>query len=173
MRQLTACLIFAVLLAGCDSPTQNGSVGTVPTGPAMLRQHFGVDIREPILGDTLLNPCNGEVVIITGEAVHRFNGVGPDPGAALFTHFEDFFKISGAGVGDSGNRYVLNSTEHVIFSTPSLPPTQFTVTGPSAFVLVSKGAAPNFTGHAVFHITVLPDGSMKVTTDFVSEECRG
>ena len=38
---------------------------------------------------------------------------------------------------------------------------------------MSKGGETNFVALLIFHITVQPDGSFIVTTDFDRGECRG
>jgi hypothetical protein len=170
MRQFTACLVLAVLLAGCDSPTQPGALGNPPTRPELLKQHVGEVVRQSV-SFVIDNPCNGELVTLTGEELHVFNGVDPTL-EGNFTNFTDFFKLSATGVGESGTQYVVNFAEHFTFESPSPEAPQVSFTFKGADFLVSKGAAANFIAHVTFHITLTPNG-FEVVTTFDRAECRG
>jgi hypothetical protein len=172
MRPLTICLALAALLAGCGSPTQPTSVPNSPTPPALLKAHLGEVSREPI-SDVIEVPCIGEVLTLTGEALHIFNGVGPDAASGNFTNYTDFFKISGTAVGESGTRYVFNEVNHYTFASPSPEATQISFTHREGARVVSQGGETNFIALLLFHVTVMPDGSFIVTTDFDRGECRG
>ena len=172
MRPLTICLTLAALLAGCDSPTQPGSAGRCQTPPALIKAHVGEVVRKPIL-DVIEVPCIGEVLTLTGEALHIFNGVGPDAASGLFTNYTDLVKISGTAVGESGTQYVFNEVNKYAFGSPSPEATQVSFTHTEGAEVVSKGGETNFIALFAFHITVLPDGSFIVTTDFDRGECRG
>lgn len=171
MRQFTACLVLAALLAGCDSPTQPGALGNPPTRPELLKQHVGEVVRQSV-SFVIDNPCNGELVTLTGEELHVFNGVGPGVETGNFTNFTDFFKLSATGVGESGTQYVINFAEHFTFESPSPEAPQVSLTFKGANVLVSKGAGANFIAHFTFHITATPNG-LVVETTFDKAECRG
>jgi hypothetical protein len=170
MRSLMTCLILAALLAGCDSPTHPDSVGITPTGPEQLKQHEGEIVRQS-LSFVIDNPCNGELVTLTGEELHVFNGVDPTL-EGNFTNSTDFIKLSATGVGESGTQYVINFAEHFTFESPSPEAPQFSITFKGANVLVSKGAGANFIAHFTFHITATPNGFV-VETTFDKAECRG
>jgi hypothetical protein len=172
MRTITACLALAVLLAGCDSPTQPASVGVAPTSPDLLKGHLGEVVREPI-SDVIENPCTGELLTLTGEALHVFNGVGPGAASGNFTNYTDFFRISGTAVSESGIAYVFSAVDHLTFESPSPDAPQVAFTHGEGAQLVSKGGETNFIALLTFHITVRPDGSFIVTTDFDRGECRG
>jgi hypothetical protein len=171
MRHFTACLTLAALLAGCDSPTQPASLGLTSTPPALLKEHVGEIVRQPV-SIVIDNPCNGELVTVTGEETHVFNGVGPDVETGNFTNFTDFFKFSATGVGESGTQYVFHSAEHFTFESPSPEAQHLSFTFKGADVLVSQGAGANFIAHVTFHITLTPSGFELVTT-FDRAECRG
>ena len=171
MRQFTACLILAALLAGCDSPTQPASLGPTSTPPDLRKEHVGEIVRQP-LSFVIDNPCNGELVTVTGEELHVFNGVGPGVETGNFTNFTDFFKLSATGVGENGTQYVFHSAEHFTFESPSPEAPQVSFTFKLADVLVSKGAGTNFIAHVTFHLTLTPNG-FEVVTTFDRAECRG
>ena len=172
MRQFTASLILAALLAGCESPTQPASVRNSPAPPALVKAHVGEVVREPI-SDVIEVPCIEEVLTLTGEVLHVFNGVGPDVATGNFTNFTDFFMISGTAVGESGTEYVLNVRDHLTFESPSPEATQVSFIHKEDAQIVSKGGGTNFIAFLTFHFTVLPDGSFNVRTDFDRGECRG
>lgn len=171
MRSLTTCLILAALLAGCDSPTQPASVGLTSTPPDLLKEHVGEIVRQP-LSFVIDNPCNGELVTLTGEELHVFNGVGPGVESGNFTNFTDFFKLSATGIGESGTQYVINFAEQFTFESPTPESHQVSLTFRSANVLVSKAAGANFIGHFIIHITLTSNG-FEVETTLDKAECRG
>jgi hypothetical protein len=147
-------------------------VGVASSGPDFLKQHEGEIVRQPI-SDVEENPCNGELITFTGEELHVFNGASPDPESGLFTNFEDFFKASGTGLGENGTLYVFSGSDHFIFESPSPTAPQVSITAKGSFLVVSKGGGSNFIEHFTLHITVTPDGTPKVTTEFDRAECRG
>jgi hypothetical protein len=171
MRSLTTCLILAALLGGCDSPTQPASVGLTSTPPVLLKQHVGEIVRQP-LSFVIDNPCNGELVTLTGEELHVFNGVGPGVESGNFTNFTDFFKLSATGIGESGTQYVINFAEQFTFESPTPESHQVSLTFRSANVLVSQGAGANFIAHFIIHITLTSNG-FEVETTLDKAECRG
>jgi hypothetical protein len=172
MRHITAYLALAVLLAGCDSPTQPVSLGFNASQPDRIKAHVGEVVREAI-SDVIEVPCIGETLTLTGEVLHVFNGVGPGAASGNFTNYTDFFKISGTAVGESGTQYVFNEVNHYTFASPSPEATQVSFTHREGAEVVSKGGETNFVALLIFHITVQPDGSFIVTTDFDRGECRG
>jgi hypothetical protein len=163
-------LICAALLAGCDATTQPNSAAINPTRPELLSRHESEIVREPILD--LAEDCNGEPVLITGEILHVFNGIAPNP-QGDFTHTEDTFHASGTGAGENGSRYVFSGSGVFVFNTPYPTASQSTFTRKERFLLISKNGGANFVEQVIFHVTVNPDGELKVTTDFHNAECRG
>jgi hypothetical protein len=170
MRRYMKYLILTALLAGCDAPTDPGSSGSTPEGPELLQQHEREIVREPILD--LGEDCNGELLLITGEVLHVFNGVEATP-QGDFTHTEDTFHASGTGAGENGTQYVLSGSGVFVFNTPYPTASQSTFTRKERFLLISKNGGANFVEQVIFHVTVNPDGEPKVTTDFHDAECRG
>jgi len=172
MRHITKYLALVVLLAGCDTPTQPASVSHTWATPGQLKAHVGEVVREPI-SDVIEVPCIEGTLTLTGQVVHVFNGVGPGTASGNFTSYTDFFKISGRAVDESGTQYVFNDINHYTFASPSPEAAQVSFTHVEGAQVVSKGGETNFIALLVFHITVLPDGSFIVTTDFDRGECRG
>ena len=172
MRHPIAYLALAALLTGCDAPTQPVSVGFDPSRPDLIKAHVGEVALEPI-SDVIEVPCIGETLTLTGQVLHVFNGVGPGAASGNYTTYTDFVKISGTAVGESGAQYVFNEVNHYTFGSPSPEATQVSFTHREGAQVVSKGGGTNFIALLVFHITVLPDGSFDVTTDFDRGDCRG
>ena len=179
MRPFTKCLMLTAVLAGCDAAanplepasTDSSKPSLVIADPQPRVPERSV-VRE-LFSFVLDNPCNGELVQITIESVHTFQGVTTDPGSGFFIHWTDFIHESGTGLGESGTEYLFNVTDKVVFESPSGPAPQVTVTSYQTVLFVSQGSSPNFTLRERFHITVLPDGTFKVTSDVESGECRG
>lgn len=170
MRPFTNLLIAAAVLAGCNAPTQPGSVGFDLPPLGLLQEHERDIVREPIRD--LAEDCNGEPVLITGEILHVFNGIAPNP-QGDFTHTEDTFHASGTGAGANGSQYVFSGSGVFVFNTPYPTASQSTFTSKERFLLISKDGGANFVEQVIFHVTVNPDGELKVTTDFHNAECRG
>jgi hypothetical protein len=178
MRVLTLLAFTAALLltAGCGDtlPLEQDHGNRGPSSPALEDNKEHVQFRDTVaISDVFDNPCNGELVQITGESVHIFNGVGEDAESGDFTNFQDSVTDSGTGVGETGTEYLFRSTHRFIFESPNPPAPQVAITSSSWTVFVSKGPSPNFVARAVFHVTVLPDGTPQVTVDFDRAECRG
>lgn len=179
MRPFTQCLMLTAVLTGCDATAAlQDSAST--DAPAPRRVIADPQPRVPersvareVFSFVLDNPCNGELVQITIESVHTFQGVTTDPGSGLYFHWTDFIHESGTGLGESGTEYLFNVTDKVVFESPSGPAPQVTVTSYQTVLFVSQGSSPNFTLLERFHITVLPDGTFKVTSDVERGECRG
>ena len=170
MRPVTAFLAVAALLAACDSPTQPVSGETTTAGPELLKEHVGEVLRQAL--SFVVNGCNGELVTITGEQLHVFNGVGPGVETGNYTNFTDFVKLSATGVGESGTQYVVNFAEHFTFESPSPEADHVSLIFHGGDILVSQGPDGNFIGHFTFHLVARPTG-FEVVTTFESGECRG
>jgi hypothetical protein len=166
MRRLAEFLVAVALVTGCDAATE-----PVNNDPELLKQHEGEIVRQPV-SDVIENPCSGELVTITGEELHVFNGASPDPESGQFTNLEDLFQASGTGLGETGTQYVFSAADHFIFDSPSPPAPQGTFTAESRFIVTSKAGDANFVEHVTFHITFTPDGPPRITTDFDNAECR-
>lgn len=122
----------------------------------------------PISG-TVTNPCNGELVDFSGT-LHEVISETFDSSGGI--HFDDHFNIHVTATGETtGTNYVGNQEEHLTENFNSGG--SITVTEPFTFSEISKGSAPNFIEHALYHVTVNPDGTVTSFIDTYSAECRG
>jgi hypothetical protein len=125
-----------------------------------------INVRVP-LSNTSLNPCNGELVDLSGSC-HVVVSVTFDRSGG--THFDTHEYCHATGVGrTTGAEYVANESEHNTLNENSGG--SITVTNPISFRLISNGREPNFIVYSLFHVTVNPDGT---ATSFFSnffEDC--
>lgn len=96
---------------------------------------------------TDVNACNGETILV--HAKFQFVTIALNNGQAI-----QHLSYHGTGIGDQGNEYVLNVSEHVRTSESELIQRR---------VLVSKGSAPNQ------HILIILVGD----DVFIESDCRG
>lgn len=112
------------------------------------------------------NPCNGESILVSGEAHSTFVTVLDGAGGFHLLMFENLQHA--VGVGDQGNEY----------RVPGVAVTSFNgVVGHEQtdilnFNFISKGPAPNFLQQEEFHITVKPDGTVATFRGHFTESCR-
>jgi len=123
------------------------------------------NVHIPISG-TVVNPCNGETVTFSG--VDHFTATVTLDSSGGF-HLTAHDNIHVTATGSLGNTYEGNHED------------TFAVNGRVGFEqiqtltlsAIALGNAPNFEEHALFHITVHPDGTV---TGFVNNSmavCRG
>ena len=147
-------------------------VGTLVTGaPALLAAQATASVEryEDPYDSEVENPCNGEVVRMTGtlkiteRTTVDANGI---------THWSYTLVPSIRGEGASGGYKVVGgdrSTEKFIVSQPD--PESFNAT--YQFNIISEGKAPNYITTVSVHFTSNADGTIK--RDFVHEnsKCTG
>jgi len=131
--------------------------------------HAAVTFNEKFpVTQVLPNPCNGELVTITGEQ-HLIIKATEDGAGGM--HLDVFSSIHGEGVGDQGNSYVVSEQDH---NTQNIQgsPDHFETTMLIDTNLVSHGSAPNCVSHTLQHIT-FANGEFRAFVDQSTEECRG
>ena len=116
--------------------------------------------------ETLVNPCNGEAIVFSGEAVLHFTVLDD-------RHVESFTSAEGTGTGpESGATYTYNlDAGHEISHTANGQNTTFEA-GANAR-MISDLPGLSFTAHFVFHGVILPSGEFKVTRSLDRVECTG
>lgn len=124
------------------------------------------NIRFPINGTGVVNPCNGEILTFSGE-LHLTFRVTLDSSGGFHLGAHDNIHVT--ATGDQGNTYVGNEEDN--FEVNGRVGVEVTAT--DTFSEISKGSAPNFVVQAVFHITVNPDGTVTAFVDHFTAECRG
>jgi hypothetical protein len=147
------------LLVACLSIV--GVIGLAPRGRAALVT--SIDI--PISG-SVFNPCNGENVAFTG--VDHFTAHITLSNNGRF-HIDTHDNIHVTATGDQGNTYLGNQEDHS--EVNGLVGVE--QTAPLTFSEITKGSAANFEVHAVFHITVKPDGTITSFVNSFTSSCRG
>jgi len=115
-----------------------------------------------------VNPCNGEVVLLTGELKITTRTTVDAQGR---THVALTLVPSEVrGDGESGTEYraVGGQREHVQVTESPFFVDSFT----SVFNLVSQGSTDNFRQNIVFHVTVTADGTVRSEVERFSERCQ-
>jgi hypothetical protein len=120
----------------------------------------------PVSG-TVTNPCNGEVVTISGNSQIILN-VTSDGSGGLHVVFRGNFQ-GVSGVGDQGNTYRIPIQATTSFNTRVGQEETFT----QISQFIAEGSAPNFFFHEDAHITVNPDGTVTVFFDTITTSCHG
>jgi hypothetical protein len=91
----------------------------------------------------MVNPCNGEPVIVTGQ-VHTV-WIMSDNKVETQTNWPDT-----SGIGSSGTYYQANQTTH--FAILEVPKDSATIILQDSYELISQGTSPNFLVHAAIVI---------------------
>jgi hypothetical protein len=142
-------------------------VGLLVTRPA----HGAVvtNIVVPIAG-TLVNPCNGEPVLFTGN-LHTLFAVTLDPNGGFHLNLhENGQGISGTGVV-TGLKYQIPVASHTGFFEGAPLPVVETIT--ETFEMISQGNTQNFYLKFLFHITINANGVVTVDKVDFDTACRG
>jgi hypothetical protein len=132
---------------------------TQPTPAQATSERIAIG-PEPVTHPGLLNPCNGEVVVITGDVRGYFQTV-QTPTGKTFTKVHTVFK--GIGVGSEGNTYTFNQIHTQVIAGEA----PFTVT--TQILLTSEGSSVNFALNQQSHVS--PNGDAHTTV--ADPVCRG
>ena len=158
MRLLTltnpAMLMMGTLLTGCGAEAADHA--TV--------EH--IKSVEPFT-ETLVNPCNGEAIVFSGEAVLRVTQLDD-------WHLEFFTSATSTGTGqESGATYTSRLVQHEIVRWSADDDKHATFAAGAAARTTSDLPDLGFTSHFVFHGVLLPSGEFKVTRSLDRVECKG
>jgi hypothetical protein len=113
------------------------------------------------ISSSVVNPCNGELVLITGVAT-GFTQEVHTPSGRTFTKFH--LVENSTGEGSEGNQYVIHQT----FNGGEVGTLPLTATVPT--LVISQGSTDNFVVHLVVHFNV--DGQLEFIK-FGDPQCRG
>jgi hypothetical protein len=132
-----------------------------------LKSRAGVvtSVFIPISG-TVFNPCNGENVAFVG--VDHFTArltISRNGGFHVDTHDN----IHVTATDDQGNTYLGNQEDN----SEANGFVGVEQTAPFIFSEITKGSAANFEVHALFHITVLANGTITAFVNTFTAACRG
>ncbi|HEY7094446.1 MAG TPA: hypothetical protein VH393_14785 [Ktedonobacterales bacterium] len=119
-----------------------------------------VNIRFPISGTAVDNPCTVGVITLSGED-HLMGTVTDDHAGGVHAIIHQNAHLT--GMDEQGNVYIGNDTQEniidgrfdengeIVQETDSLPLT---------VELIGQGGAPNFTEHVTAHVTLNADGTI-------------
>jgi hypothetical protein len=154
MRRLTLLLTMmgaTVLLAG--------GVALASQKPEILR--FPID-------ETMVNPCNGESVHLTGTFQIVLHETQDASGGSHFIAEGNAKGIR--GVGTSGTQYRATGGFWDEFNTNGRTEVSNSV---SVFNIISKGPAPNFISEVNVKLTVNANGEVTAEFEHGNERCTG
>jgi hypothetical protein len=132
-----------------------------------------VNIRFPISGTALDNPCTVGVITLSGED-HLMGTVTDDHAGGVHAIIHQDAHLT--GTDEQGNVYIGNDTEEniidgridengeIVQATDSLPLT---------VELIGQGGAPNLTEHITAHITLNPNGTITAAFVRFTTTCHG
>lgn len=137
------------------------------TAPAWAQaSNETVNIREPI--DFIATACNGETVILTGEAHVVQHAVGT-PGETGHTTFHTNFHLE--GTGSAGTRYVVNETVNGSIESTLNAAQVFSSIG--NLHVNAQGNADNFVVRTTIHTTVNANGEITSQSFEFETDCNG
>lgn len=120
---------------------------------------------------TVANPCNGDVVALTGTLDLMVRMTLSGSGRANFGGHLNY-DLSGVGV-PSGAEYNVKDVENVESNNITFTNGAAAFSDEEQFVVISKGGAPNFVAHLIIHETFNANGDLTSFTFDTSSECRG
>lgn len=165
MKRLVIAAALLVVCA-CSDSTDPSRASRKAGGPASRDMDVNQDIP---VATTLYNPCNGDVVPLTGVSHVVFHST--DATSGNFHVYVDMTNnYAGLGV-PSGVNYQASERHLSDFSTQNpLPFVQTTYIDQN---LVSSTGTDNFTFTFQMHTTVNANGEPTATIDNFSQECKG
>jgi hypothetical protein len=127
-------------------------------------------------GSTIDNPCNGEVVTLSGGLRHDLHVHIYD--AQHVEHDVSITNMHLTGTGSYGNTYYIPEKWGQVVGIQTEDrgycyDDYCMVTIAGSFILTSRGSAPNFRAHLVEHVTYTPDGTVTSVVWDYSAECLG
>jgi len=156
-------------MTGCDAESGPTAVnGSGLMADALLANHYSVE--EPT-EEIVINPCNGEPILLTGSAQGQWTFVGEEDG---FLHYEITYVFQETGIGQTtGARYVLRDVLHEGFNSPNEAAVNSVFSFGESYRFVTSVQGLSFTGVSDLHVLRLPSGELKFTRgDFVDFKCQ-
>jgi hypothetical protein len=136
--------------------------GTAMAGGAQIQ-------NESVVGDVLVNPCNGETVTITSGTFQIVDHVTATSSGAFHVIAEG--NAHGVrGIGTSGASYQAPGGFWVEMN--AAPGAQVS-TEVGVLNLIGQGTAPDFRSSGVFHVTVDANGNVTASIDRQTQTCTG
>ena len=122
-----------------------------------------------VVGDVLVNPCNGETVTITHGTFQIVDKATATPSGGFHVIAEG--NAHGVkGIGSSGASYQAPGGFWIELNVTSGAQVSTEV---ALFKMIGQGAAPDFRQRGVLHITVDASGNVTASVDRASQTCTG
>ena len=154
-------VIASFVLAACG----DSSPVAVTSAPRFAQSGFNV--KTPFSG-VVVNPCNGETVVLTGYLHDMFStDVDADGGTTVRVHANP---QGISGVGSFGNSY--NATGATNASLKIDPNTGMSEKFINVFNLIGSGTAPNFKVRENVHIIIDANGEPKLVRSTFDVSCN-
>ena len=145
-----------------------GLVFVVHGSSAAQQSDLVADIVIPFTNSGTVNPCNGEVVSLSGTVNLRSHVTIDQNGGIHFNIHENTQGLSGTGL-TTGAKYQVNSAEDQETNFKSLP-AESTFTMHSN--VIAQGSVPNFVFHLTTHVTVNANGEVTALVLNQSSDCK-
>jgi hypothetical protein len=174
-RYAIGALFAATALAACegaDAPTEPGLQARVEDAGHNAAQHVSSTTQ---LDETIVNPCNGETIHLTGTLVEQANYVDKPENLenGNSVHGEHQGRITESGIGlTTGAAYDFRSSFRELFNSPSVPAANFEFTFHGTDRMTSSIPGLSFSVTTLLHVIGLPTGELKVTKDVENTVCR-
>lgn len=161
MRRIIAASLSILLL---------GLLSAAGVGRTLAQNSHGT-FHERTTFSGNLQGCNGEVVELEGERFTTVKIVEQLPEGRFILMFHDAVRARGVDP-ITGTEYVLRHTDNAVeMYTPYGP--QYVVTNPINVNLISLGDTDNLHLRSRYHITITPDGQIRVMDYSVEAVCSG
>jgi hypothetical protein len=155
-------LATALLVVACaDAPTQPAAA----TGPTLAI----VSNERVFITDAVVSGCDPTDTIVTTGTIHNLLAITPDRNGGSHLVFKfDFTGVKGTSV-TTGAEYVSQTVTQVAVYDPA--GIGFEQNGVVTFVLIGHGTVPNMVLTAEFHVTIDPNGEVRVFMDHFHSTC--
>jgi hypothetical protein len=125
--------------------------------------------HENVVGDVLVNPCNGETVTITSGTFQIVDQATATPSGGFHVIAEGTAQ-GVKGIGTSGTSY---QAPGGFWIELNVTPGAQVSTEVGVLNLIGQGTAPDFRQRGVLHITVDAGGYVTASIDMSSQTCTG
>jgi hypothetical protein len=158
-----AAVLMGMLLTGCGAESGPTAENTAGLAADAVDHNTGNHTKlVEVFTEPLTNPCNGEVIVFSGDAITQINEVNG-------LHRELLGHATGTGIGpESGASYTYNLVFQEAFQ--AAPEANFYANANAR--VISSVRALSFTAHFVAHAVFLPSGEFKVTRNVDRVECK-
>ena len=164
-------LVAVTLLAGCDAPVKVAGSSINPTGLGIHPDAivYLTNNRDVPFDITLSNPCNGDVLNVTGSS-HFVIQTAFDSNAKF--HYISNTVTQGTGVGvPSGVSYVINEHFKYMEQVPGDVASALVIHQSDDWLVNAPKTENDFTLSQGFKITVDANGNPTATTENNSVRC--